>query len=136
MIRVDAAARLADAYGITIDSLAGPARLHGSPACTPDLSASAARQAEPLARLLGAEDAHVHGVEDAHRALDQLAVAGEHAAREVDVVLEADAHVAAGEHGRATNGSCSRPIEKAEKIAPGGSWLTIAISVGMSLGAP
>ena len=33
-------------------------------------------------------------------------------------------------------GSCMRPIEKAEKIAPEGSWLTIAIRVGMSLGAP
>ena len=36
----------------------------------------------------------------------------------------------------ARNGSCRRPIEKADQIAPDGSWSTIAVSVGMSLGAP
>src|SRR3954447_20602545 len=51
------------------------------------------------AHLVGAEDADVHRLEDRHGALDELPVRGERPAREVQVVLEADARVAADERG-------------------------------------
>src|SRR6266540_7482477 len=48
-----------------------------------------------LAHLVGPEHPDVHALEDRDRALDELAVRRGNPAREVDVVLQADAHVAA-----------------------------------------
>src|SRR3954471_9601238 len=56
-----------------------------------------AHEAELLADVVGAEHAHVHRLEDRPRALDELAVRREASARQVEVVLEPDADVAAAE---------------------------------------
>src|SRR3954449_2458845 len=74
------------------------------PITPPPRSATAERSAMPrerqlLAHLARAEHAHVHRLEDRHRALDELRVGGEHAAREVQVVLQPDPHVAARQRG-------------------------------------
>src|SRR6516225_11648836 len=53
---------------------------------------------EPLACLCGGEDACAHRLDDGARLLDQLCVARVHPAREVQVVLKPDAHVAAEEY--------------------------------------
>src|SRR2546422_995996 len=60
---------------------------------------SGTAQRELLAHLVGAEGADVHRFEDRDGTLDELAVAREHVAREVDVVLEAHANVSARERG-------------------------------------
>src|SRR6266853_2945320 len=44
------------------------------------------------ARFLGSDDPHIHRFEDRDRALDQLAVRGQRALRQIDVVLKPDAH--------------------------------------------
>src|SRR3954468_17765625 len=78
---------------------------HPPPITPPPSSATArgrsamADEAELLAHVGGPEHAHVHGLEDRAGPLDELAVGGEGAPREVEVVLEPDAHVAAGEGG-------------------------------------
>ena len=46
------------------------------------------------------------------------------------------ADVAAGEGGHREYGNCMRPIEKAEKMAPEGSWLTIDMKRRDVVGAP
>src|SRR5262249_36798494 len=56
-------------------------------------------QPELLTHFVRSEDAHVHPAEDRDSALDELRVRREDAAREVEVVLEADAHVAADDRG-------------------------------------
>src|SRR5579884_1252385 len=55
-------------------------------------------EGELLPHLLRPQHAHVHRLEDRDGPLDELAVRGEAAACEVEVVFEADAHVAADEH--------------------------------------
>ena len=70
------------------------------------------------------------------RALDERAVARQHAAREVDVVLEAHAHVAAGQSGHRDERQLETADRERREDRPDGSWSTIAMSVGMSLGAP
>ena len=59
------------------------------------------REREPLAHLGRAEHADVHRLEDRDRALDELGVRREPAAREIEVVLEPDADVAAERAARA-----------------------------------
>ena len=54
---------------------------------------------ELVPHLIGALDPHVHALQDLDGAGDELGVGGEMTAPEVQVVLEADAHVAAGERG-------------------------------------
>src|SRR5215217_7638655 len=56
-----------------------------------------APQPQLFAHIVGTQHPRVHRLEDRHRALDQLTVGREHATREIDVVLEADSHVAARE---------------------------------------
>src|SRR5579862_8751231 len=51
-------------------------------------------QLEALACLRGRHDTCPHGLDDRARLLDQLRVAGVHPARQIEVVLEPDAHVA------------------------------------------
>src|SRR5215207_9225465 len=52
-----------------------------------------APQPQLLPHLVGAEHPRVHRLEDRHRALDEISVRREHAAREIDVVLKPDPHV-------------------------------------------
>src|ERR1700674_1740630 len=55
-------------------------------------------QAQLGSNLVWAEDSHIHALEDADGAFDELAIRRQLSAREVDVVLEADPHVAARQH--------------------------------------
>src|SRR5581483_8297939 len=55
-------------------------------------------QPELRPNLIRAEDAHVHRLENRDRSRDQVRVGGETPAGQVEVVLEADAHIAAREH--------------------------------------
>src|SRR3954470_18103800 len=56
-----------------------------------------AHESQLLAHVVGAEDARVHRLEDRPRALDEIGVRRQPPARQVEVVLEADAHVAAAQ---------------------------------------
>ena len=60
---------------------------------------TARTQGEAVADLGRSLHAHVHRLEDAHGAGDEVGVRGQLARPGVQVVLQPDAHVAAGEHG-------------------------------------
>ena len=62
--------------------------------------------------------AHVHGFQNRSRLLDEPGVRRLLAWSQVQVVLQSDAHVAAGQTAIATYGSCIRPIENAGTRRP------------------
>src|ERR1700733_12421377 len=60
----------------------------------------ALHQVEPRADLLRANDPCAHPRHDAGRFFDELRIGRELALADIEVVLESDADIAAGEHGR------------------------------------
>src|SRR5271170_2318309 len=64
------------------------------------MASSALHQLEPLADLLRANDPGAHPCHDASRFFDELGIGREFALADIEVVLEPDADIATGEHGR------------------------------------